>query len=119
MLVGVVDEAEMFAAGVAEDEGVHQAAGAGDDGRSAAGAAEDGDAGGFAGGQVDFSSDARGAADDNQRLWRFPEAEDFAFELVGPSGVQEGLVEGDVFGGRRQRQIEELHGSGVFWKCRW
>ena len=110
VVVRLVDAAGFGAAFVAQDDGVHEAAGAGDDRRAAAGATQDGDAARAAGVEVDLvgarderPSTTSGVGDSQMRRYS-------ASGSGGLGLVEQGLVEGDVFGGGVERQMEALHG---------
>ena len=98
---------------VAEHDRVHEAAGPGDDGRAAAGAPQDRNASLAARRLVHFLLDARRAADDDHRLRRLPQSQEFPFRVLVFCLFQQRLVEGEVLGGRRQREFQALHGSVV------
>ena len=99
--MGGIDGAEVRAEMVAENNGVHQTAGAGDDRGAAAGATEDGDVPTATDVEIHFVGEVRGAAGDDDQFARFPEAEEFRrlSQDYFRQHQSQRFVERDVFSG--------------------
>ena len=106
--VGGGDAVEGAGVGDAEDQGVVEDAGALQDGAAAGAAAQDGDGVLLTEGEVGFGGGLVGVAEDNEVAGQGPEAEEFV-ALAGFAEVEEDLVAGEVFLGRREGEVAEVH----------
>jgi hypothetical protein len=94
---------------VAEEDGVHQAARTGDNRSPATRATHDRDSKLVAAGHINFCRHARRPAGNDHRSRRLPQSENFSIVAVRFGPIQQCFIERDIFGGRRQCQIQALH----------
>ncbi len=103
--MGTVDDQQVRVVGQREDDGVHQTTRADHDRRSAATSAKNRNLLPAAGSDLDLLFDPRTSPDDHCDLRRLPKPQQITRRPFLVGAIQQRLIQGQVFGGRRQREF--------------
>ena len=108
--MGPVEHSQIRSSRVIEYDRIHEAARTRDDCRAAARATKDRNAPFPASVDIDFPLDLRRSAKNDEMRERLPQSQNFVARL-GFSGIEQGLVQGQIFSRRPESEVEQFHAA--------